>query len=77
MRMVSLFPGIPSAPTACCSPEPIFICMRLHKWPLWTQLRASGGEPKMNFLIKKGLLFMQAFLIIKNERGKKREQNTW
>lgn len=74
--MISLFPGIPSAPAACCSPEAIILCVRLHKWLLWILLRASGGngyQSKMNSSDKKGFLFMQTFLTTKNERGKKKE----
>lgn len=76
MKIISLFPGIPSAPAACCSPEAIILCVRLHKWLLWIRLRASGGngyQSKMNSSDKKGFLFMQTFLITKNERGKKKE----
>lgn len=79
MKMISLFPGIPSVPTACCSPEAIILCVRLHKWLLWIRLRASGGngyQSKMNSSDRKGFLFMQTFLITKNERGKKTGNRT-
>lgn len=34
MRIVSLFPGIPSAATACCSPEAITLCVSLSQMAL-------------------------------------------